>query len=107
MGITTTVPDARRDFPPSGPCLNVRRTLERVVQGWRGGEQEQGVIRRDRLLWIGERHEVVLGDLAVARESGDEVDLASDDGVVHERRLHLPLLPEGEAVGLAKSAPFR
>src|SRR5258706_15720173 len=57
----------------------LERVHETLVRGSLGCDQEHGVVRRDRLLRIGERHEVVLGDFAIARESSDEVDLAADD----------------------------
>src|SRR5947207_1879223 len=54
-------------------------------------EQDNRVVRGNRVFRIVEQHQIVFGDQPVAGVARDHVDLAGGNGGIHEVRLHLPL----------------
>ena len=56
---------------------------------------------------VGKHDEIISRDLAVARVGRDHIDFAIGDGLVHEFRLHLPLRPKVQTVGVTQRQPFR
>ena len=91
-----------RSCPATAKC-----GAQRLVAGAFRGQQQDRVIRRDRVFGIVQHHQIVLRDQAVAGVARDHVDLAGGGRGIHEIRLHLPLGAEFQSIGLLQGGPFR